>query len=343
MPKAEWPPANKRTLIGKPIDRVDGPAKATGAAKYSYDINRPNMLWAKVITSPHPHAEVVSIDTGAAEKLDGVKGVWKDEAAIGKEVQYIGQIVAAVAATTEEIATEAASRVKVEYKPLDHQVVDSDPQFSRGNPNVKEQGNVDEAFGKSDVVHSGNYGIPVITHCCLEPHGQVSEIRDGELHVWPSTQNVSGYGDRGLSDAAGIPQNKIHVDCQYMGGGFGSKFNPGKWGTICAALAKQTGRPVKLMLERDLELAIAGNRPSGFSKIKVGATKDGKITAFDSETWGTAGMSGGPPDLMPYVFDKIANQRNTVKRIQTNRGPAAAWRAPRHPQNCYLTMSALAD
>jgi len=376
MPKAEWPPAEKRKLIGKPIDRADGPAKATGAAKYSYDVNRPGMLWAKLVTSSHPLAVIDSIDTSAAEAMPGVKGVWKENIQVqsltreqaekeerteakgytfvgtGPEfkvynptskMQYVGQIIAAVAAESEEIATEAAGRIKVRYTPLEHQVVDSDPQFSKGNPNVKEQGNVDEAFGKADVVHTGNYGIPVITHCCLEPHGQVSEIREGEMYVWPSTQNVSGYADRGLSDAAGIPQNKIHVDCQYMGGGFGSKFNPGKWGTICAALTKQTGRPVKLMLDRDLELAIAGNRPSGFSKIKVGASKDGKIVAFDSETWGTAGMSGGPPDLMPYVFDKIPSQRNTVKRIQTNRGPAAAWRAPRHPQNCYLTMSALAD
>ena len=344
MPNPEWPVAAKRTHIGKSPDRADGPAKATGTAKYSYDVNRPNMLWAKVVTSPHPRAEVVSVDASAAEKIQGVKGVWKDEAIIGKEVLYVGQIVAAVAATTEEIATEAASRVKVEYKPLEHQVVDSDPELFKGNPGKKEQGNVDEAFGAEGVViHTGNYGVPVITHCCLEPHGQVSEISNGELYVWPSTQNVSGYADRGLSDAAGIAQNKIHVDCQYMGGGFGSKFNPGKWGTICAALTKQTGRPVKLMLERDIELMIAGNRPSGFSKIKVAATKDGKVTAFESEVWGTAGMSGGPPDLMPYVFDKIPNQRNTVKRIQTHRGPAAAWRAPRHPQNCYLTMSALAD
>jgi xanthine dehydrogenase YagR molybdenum-binding subunit len=343
MPKAEWPAAEKRSLIGKRIDRADGPAKATGAAKYSYDINRPNMLWAKVVTSPHPHAEVVNVDASAAEKLEGVKGVWKDDGIPGKEVQYVGQIVAAVAATTEEIAKEAANLVKVEYKVLEHQVVDSNPEFSKGNPAKKEMGNPDEAFGNAGVVHTGNYGVPVITHCCLEPHGHVNEIQNGELYVWPSTQNVSGYADRGLADAAGVPQNKIQVDCQYMGGGFGSKFNPGKWGTIAAQLTKQTGRPVKLLLERDQELMIAGNRPSGFSTIKVAASKEGKITAFESEVWGTSGMSGGPPDLMPYVFDKIPAQRTTVKRVPTNRGPQAAWRAPRHPQNCYLTLSALAD
>src|SRR2546426_9361314 len=111
MANADWPTAEKRSLIGKRIDRADGPAKATGSAKYSYDINRPKMLWAKVVISPHPHAEVVSVDTGAAEKLEGVKGVWKDEALIGKEVQYVGQIVAAVAATNAESAEEDARPV----------------------------------------------------------------------------------------------------------------------------------------------------------------------------------------------------------------------------------------
>jgi xanthine dehydrogenase YagR molybdenum-binding subunit len=349
MAKVDWPASDKRSLIGKRIDRADGPAKSTGAAKYSFDINRPGMLWAKLVVSPHARAEVISIDTSAADKMPGVKATWKDENLIGKDnngngkILYAGQIVAAVAAETEEAAAEAIHYVKVEYKPEEHQVRDTDPALSQGNPNKKDQGNVDEAFGKADAVHTGFYGIPVITHCCLEPHGQVAEVRDGELYVWPSTQAVSGYSDRGLADAAGVPQNKIHVDCQYMGGGFGSKFNPGKWGTISAALAKQSGRPVKLMLDRDIELAIAGNRPSAFAKIKVGAMKDGTLTAFDTELWGTAGMGGRVPDVMPYVFNKIPNQRLTGKRIATHRGPAQAWRAPNHPQNCFLTMSALAD
>src|SRR5437667_2141644 len=78
MAKVDWPAADKRTLIGKRIDRIDGPLKATGAAKYSYDINRPGMLWARAVTSPYAHAEVTSIDTRAAEALPGVKGVWRD-------------------------------------------------------------------------------------------------------------------------------------------------------------------------------------------------------------------------------------------------------------------------
>ena len=164
MAKVDWPAPEKRSLIGKRIDRIDGPMKATGAAKYSYDINRPGMLWAKVVTSPYAHAEVTNIDTSAAEALPGVKGVWRDTE---KEARYAGEIVAAVAAVTEEIAEEAARLVKVDYKPLEHQVVDTDPALSKEKPSKKDQGNVEEAFGKADKVVEGEYRIPVITHCCL--------------------------------------------------------------------------------------------------------------------------------------------------------------------------------
>jgi xanthine dehydrogenase YagR molybdenum-binding subunit len=340
MATSQWPDAGQRSLLGTRISRVDGPLKTTGAAKYSYDQNRPGMLWAKVVFSPHAKAEVVSIDTAAAEALKGVKAVWKDDI---KEVQYAGQIVAAVAAETEEIAVEAAHLIKVDFKPVDHVVKDTDPELSKERPSKREAGNVEEALGKADIVHSGRYGLPVITHCCLEPHGQVMELREGELFVWPSTQNVSGYADRVLGETAEVPQNKIHVDCQHMGGGFGSKFGVDKWGTINAILAKQTGRPVKLMLDRDLELMIAGNRPSAYASIKVGAMKDGTVTAVDTEVWGTGGSGGFNAPPVPYVFTKVPNTRIVGKGIRTNRGGQRAWRAPNHPQGCFLTMSAMAD
>jgi len=346
MAKPQWPPAEKRTLIGTRVSRVDGPLKSTGTAKYSFDINRPGMLWAKVVTSPYARAEVVSVDTSAAESMPGVKIAWKDENLIGKEVQYVGQIVAAVAATTEEIAKEAAGRVKVEYKKLQHQVVDSDPSFFNADKDKvsrKETPNIDDAFSKADVVVQGEYGLPVITHCCLESHGQVAEVRDGELYLWPSTQSISRYADRSISDAVDIPQNKTHADCQHMGGGFGSKFNPGKWGTISALLAKLSGKPVKLLLERDIELMTAGNRPSAYAKIKVGAMKDGTLTAVDAEVWGTGGNGGFGAPPIPYVFTKVPNTRLLGKQVRTNRGSQQAWRAPNHPQGCFLTMSALED
>jgi xanthine dehydrogenase YagR molybdenum-binding subunit len=348
MAKIDWPAAGKRNLIGKRISRADGPLKSTGAAKYSYDVNRPGMLWAKVVTSPHAHAQVESVDTAAAAAITGVEGVWHDATLIGKEVLYTGQIVAAVAARTEEIAQEAIRHVKVQYKVLPHQVVDTDPSLAAAGPPAKrEAGNVDDALAKADVVVTGDYGIPAITHCCLESHGEVNEVKGDAMFVWPSTQFVSGYAAPALGEPVGVLPNKISVDCQHMGGGFGSKFDfmlaPGAK-PIAAILSKQTGKPVKLMLDRDLELAIAGNRPSAYAKIKVGAAKDGTITAFDAEVWSTGGQAAFfNGAIMPYPMTKVPNLRVIGKRILTHRGATRAWRAPNHPQACLLTMSALAD
>src|SRR5258706_573795 len=340
MAKVDLLPEEKRSLIGKRISRIDAPIKPTGAAKYSFDINRPGMLWAKPVTSPYAKAEVTNIDTSAAEALPGVKAVWKNDET---KVLYAGQIVAAVAAENEEIAIEAARLVKVQYDQEEHQVVDSDPELSKDKPRASKTGDVEAAFADgASITMSGFYGIPVITHCCLESHGQVTEVKDGELYVWPSTQNVSRYSDR-LGDAVGIAQNKIRVECQHMGGGFGSKFNFDPWGSIGAILSKQSGRPVKLMLDRDLDLMIAGNRPSAYANVKVAGKKDGTLTAVDAEIWGTGGNGGYNPPPVPYVFTKIPNTNIVGKGIRTNRGGQRAWRAPNHPQGCFLTMSALED
>lgn len=343
MAKYDWPSQENRLHIGKRYDRQDGAVKATGRARYSYDMNLPGMLWAVALSSPHPRAELVSLDVSQAKAMKGVAAVWTDENLIGKEVQYVGQIVAAVAAATEEIAREAVSKIKAEYKPLKHQVVDDDRGLSEDDrPSERQEGNVEEGFKQADVISEGDYGIPVITHCCLESHGQVTDMQGDLLNVWASTQNVSRYADR-LGDAVGVPQNKINVECQYIGGGFGSKFNYDKWGVIGALLSKETGRPVKLMLDRDLELMIGGNRPSAYAKIKVGANRNGKITAVDADIWGTGGSGGYRPPPVPYVFTKIPNQRSVGRGIRTHRGGQRAWRAPSHPQGCFLTMAALED
>src|ERR1044071_1767966 len=114
MANVDWPPQEKRMHIGKRISRIDGPLKTTGAAKYSFDINRPGLLFAKLVTSPYAKASIVKVDPSAAKAVPGVEAVWTDEDL--KEVLYAGQIVAAVAARTEEIAEEAVRLVKVEYK-----------------------------------------------------------------------------------------------------------------------------------------------------------------------------------------------------------------------------------
>lgn len=342
MANVAWPAEGDRQVIGERIPRVDGPAKVTGAAKYSYDVNRPDMLWGKLVTSPKAHAELIAVDTSAAAAVAGVQAVWVDEDLLGEELRYVGQVVACVAADTEEAAIEGAEKVALQLKVLEHQVVDTDVSLSSGRPSNREDGNLEEGFAGADVVVQGEYGIPVITHCCLEPHGQVTEIKDDELYVWPSTQNVSRYSNQ-FGDEIDIPQNKIHVDTQYMGGGFGSKFNIDKWGIIGTKISQDTGRPVKIMLDRREELMIGGNRPSGFANIKVGLKQDGTISAVDAEVWGSGGQGAFRAPPIPYVFTKVPNTRLVGKGIRTNRGGVRAWRAPNHPQGCLLTMSAVDD
>jgi xanthine dehydrogenase YagR molybdenum-binding subunit len=349
MADYHWPPANRCALIGKRIKRIDGPQKSSGRAKYSYDINRPGMLWGKMATSPYAHAKVTKIDTSAAEAMPGVKGVVKIVPE-GQEVFWAGQEIVAVAADTEERAEEAADALKIEYQQLPYLVSDTNPdqagaQYSKQLAN-KVSGNPDQAFQQADVVSEGEYGVPVITHCCLESHGHVTEWQGDDLTVWSSTQAVSGMasefvdglGQQGIK----IPANNIHVITQYMGGGFGSKFAADSWGIACAQLSKKTGRPVKMMLERDHELMVAGCRPSMHARVKVGAKRDGTLVAWDSDAWGTQGpQAEGSPDL-PYVL-QVPNVRAKFTGILTNIGPARAWRAPNHPQMCLITNSAMED
>lgn len=342
MAAPQYPPADKRRLIGKRIDRLDGPVKSTGRAKYAYDINRPGMLYARTLHARHARAKVEAIDTAAAKALPGVAAVWLVGGAVGKQIEYAGEILGAVAAETEEIAAEAVSKIAVTYTVETPQIIDNDLQFAADRENKRDEGDVDAALAAAAKISEGSYGIPVITHCCLEAHGQVTEIRDNALYIWPSTQNVSKYAD-GLGNAVDLPQSAIHVECQYMGGGFGSKFSNDQWGVIGAKLTQITGKPVKLMLERDAELMIAGNRPSAYGTVKVATDADGKITAFDALVMGTGGTGGYNPPPLPYVFTKIPNQRMRGRRIPTNRGTQRAWRAPGHPQGCLLTMAALED
>jgi xanthine dehydrogenase YagR molybdenum-binding subunit len=346
MADYHWPPADKRSLIGKRISRIDGPWKSSGRAKYTYDINRPGLLYGKMLLSPHAHARVVSVDTGEAEKMPGVKTVHVILAgAANLEVKWAGQEVAAVAAESEEQARDAVKRIRVNYEALPFLVADTDPATA-GDKFTKvysEQTDGDPAkgFEEAEVVSEGEYGVPVITHCCLETHGTVAEWEGDTLNVWASTQNVSGIGQE-FSGALQIPANKVHVVCQVMGGGFGSKFQADTWGIAAAHLAKKSGRPVKMMLERDQELMVAGARPSMHAHVRAGAKKDGTLTAWQSDSWGTGGVGDAGTPNLPYIY-RVPNRRSKHTGVLTNIGPARAWRAPNHPQMALITMAALED
>ena len=346
MAEYKWPDADKRTFIGKRISRIDGAQKVSGRAKYSFDINRPGMLFGKILRSPHAHAKIKSIDTSAAEQMPGVKAL-HIVSAVGTELYWAGASVVAVAAVDEPTAEDAMRAIKVEYEVLPHLVIDTDVKNAGeyAKPaNENKVGDPDKGFSEAEVTIEGNYGLPVITHCCLEPHGSVMEWEDDGKNVLAhlSTQAVTGSVAQ-IARPLEIPATNVRVKQDHIGGGFGSKFGPDEWDITAARLSKKAGgKPVKMFNERDAELMVAGARPSAYAKVKIGLKKDGTITAWESQSWATGGQgSGGSPPL-PYVFN-IPNQRKQHTALVNHIGSARAWRAPAHPQGCAITMTALED
>jgi xanthine dehydrogenase YagR molybdenum-binding subunit len=349
--KYPWPAAP--TLVGKRIQRLDGPVKVTGQAKYSYDINRPNGLHGRILRSPHPHARIVSIDLTPAEKAPGVKAVMAVMKA-GDKVMFQGEEVAALAAATEEQADDALRMIKVQYEVLPHIATealamrDGAPLvFKDGNikdGDTEESGDLAAGFKAAAHVVEASYATQVQTHVSLETHGCVCEWDGDKLTSWASTQAVHGTREQ-FAKSLEIPQANVRVITEYMGGGFGSKFGPDAQGIICARLAKQAGAAVKMMLDRKEEHLASGNRPSSASKIKAGVSADGMLTAFDAETWGTGGAGAGSGFPLPYIY-VFPNRRRKHRDVFTNAGPQRAMRAPGHPQGCYHTemlMDELAD
>ncbi len=233
-PEFDWPA--KPEVIGTHVKRVDGPDKVSGRAKYTFDISRPGMLYARVVRSPYPHARVVSVDLSAALRAPGVKAalVWRDPSDTqNNRAMFQGDEVAAVAADTEERAIDAARLIKVQYEVLPHvtevsRALDGTaPEvFTGGNvrPRSGLQQNGDLAAGFQSAAHTidETYSCPVITHVCMETHGTVCEWDGDKLTAWISTQGINAAREN-FASALGIPQANVRVICQYMGGGFGSK------------------------------------------------------------------------------------------------------------------------
>jgi len=350
-PKYAWPA--KPVLLSTAVKRLDGPDKVTGRARYSYDINRPGMIYGRIVRSPYPHARVVSVDLSAAEKAPGVKAAlaWKEP---GAQVMYQGDPVAGIAADTEERARDAARLIRVQYEQLPHlnsveqaMAADAPAVFPGGNVregSKEETGALDDGFAKAAHVVEATYSTHVITHVCLETHGCVCEWDGDKLTAWISTQAVIQSAQQ-FAQGLKIPQSNVHCITQYMGGGFGSKFGPDAQGLICAKLAQQAKAPVKLMLDRKEEHLDTGNRPSATAHIRAGVTADGVLTAFDGQSWGTGGAGQPAGFPLPYIYN-FPNRRRTHKDVYINAGPQRAMRAPGHPQGCFLTeilMDELAD
>lgn len=365
MAEYSWPSREAAKVIGTSPKRLDGLAKATGAAKYTYDINLKDQLIAVAFSCPHAHCKIKKLDVSGAEKTNGVVHVHVFEhAKAGSEVQWEGELLAVVAAESEAAAREGVAAIKLDIEELevftdaeDLQAAEAAGRTARAGgktETVREPGDDDDEdefiekeivrlFKESKYVVEGYYGIDAITHCCLEPHGATVEWQGKKLLAHLSTQNVSGT-DEGFARDLETTSDQVEVHCDYIGGGFGSKFAPDYWGVAAAKISKETGRPVKFMLSRDQELKNGGNRPSGYIKVKLGADANGVVTVWDSHHWGTAGYRGGgvSHSVIPYVMSP-KNYRRLQTAVKSNTGQSRAWRAPNHPQACAMTQTALDD
>jgi CO/xanthine dehydrogenase Mo-binding subunit len=244
------------SIIGKPTPNVDGPAKVTGEAAYTIDITLPNMLYGKLLRSPYPHAKILRIDTSEAEKLSGVKaiitgkdtpggkwGLWRrfrelaDQQALAMDkVRFIGDPVAAVAATTEEIAEKALDLIEVEYEPLPavfdpiEAIKDDAPMVHDDFPsNINatrhiEWGNVDDAFAKADYVREDRYVIEAAHPCAMEVHNTLASFDKGtgRLTVWTSTGSPY-FVQQNLAEALKLREGDVRVIKPHVGGHYGGK------------------------------------------------------------------------------------------------------------------------
>ena len=329
----QWP-AGPREIVGRPAQRVTGPMRARGEARYTSDLRLPGLLHAAVLRSPYAHARVKKISFERALAAPGVRAALgpDDVDALTAEPGYQGQSVAAVAADTIEQARVALGLIDVEWdvqKPL----LDPDEAANKGQligeASRYERGDVDRALAEADVVVEAEYRTQTVLHSSFETHQAVCEWRGDSLHVYISTQFIWGVRDE-VADKLGLSRDKVRVVCEFMGGGFGSKNGAGDYTFIAAELAKRTGRPVRCVLTRREENLATGNRNATIQRLTAAAKADGTLVALLGEFVNATGWDGwaAPTDGPMRLLYDCENVRTVLYPAKLNTPPMKAFRAP---------------
>jgi len=355
-------------VVGKPLPKVDAAAKVTGRALYADDIALPRTLHCKILRSPHPHARILSIDTSAARRMPGVLAVitgadlpikfgilpvTQDERALEHEkVRYVGDPIAAVAATEEEVAAAACDAISVEYEVLEPVMsIDAalapakdEPIQDYGGPNnihklvALEFGDVDGGFARADHVREDVFFFQGNTHLPMEQHSAIATYVDGKVTLWSSTQVVH-YVHRALARVLELPMHRIRVIGAAHGGGFGGKTDPFAHEIIVCKLAMLTGRPVKCTLTREEVFYAHRGRHPVLMWVRTGVTGDGRITAMhfrsalDGGAYGSYGVASTfyTGALQTVTYD-IPAYRFEGCRVFTNKPPCGPKRGHGTPQ-----------
>jgi 4-hydroxybenzoyl-CoA reductase subunit alpha len=354
-------PVSKKSLIGASLPMTDAPQKVTGAGIYADDIAVPGMLIGRVLRSPHAHARIRSIDTSKAEALEGVKAVvtgadakntygilpiGHDERAFALDkARYIGDNIAAVAAVSAEIAEKALGLIEVDYEvlpayfdPLESMKAESnwiheDKPFNIEKEYHHEFGDIEKGLRESAVLLERRYYAGEVNHAAMEPNSTLAiwEL-DGRLTVHSSTQ-VPFAVHRSLSEVCEMPMSQIRVIKPMVGGGFGAKSEPIPIEVEAAVLAKKAKRPVKMTYTREEVFLAHRGRPITIVDLKMGITKEGKISVVIARVVqdGGAYCGYGPVTvlysgaLLGAIYD-TANVKFDGYRVITNKPACGAMR-----------------
>jgi len=362
--------------VGRDTPRVDGPRKVSGRAQYTADFHFPGMLYAVPVEATIANGRVVKLDTAAAEKMPGVRAILHREN-IGKifrstfgpgfegvceerrppfeddVVRYYGQYIALAVADTFETAKAAADAVRVTYvkeKPNveTHLEADDDPDsvvttFEERNRLDSKRGDPDGAFASAPVKLDQTYITPSETHNPLELHSTTA-IWDGSmLTLYESSQGVVNL--RGvLAQMFGLPNENVRVITKFVGSGFGSKLWPWTQCPLAAAAARQVGRPVKLVLSRKMMFQSVGHRPRTQQRVRLGATRDGKLVSLQHDYIYQRSMLDvhheDCGEATPFQYS-VPNLRVTFGRAKRNVGAGADMRGPGRVPGLYATESAM--
>ena len=349
---------------------IDAEAKVTGTAVYTDDVYLPDTWYCKLVHSPYAHALIKSIDFTEAAKVPGVKGfltgadfpeghnlgnpeAFKEladkEPLCRKKVRMVGDEVAAVCATTEEAATEAAALVKVEYEPLpvildpfDAMALDAEPIHypadQEGTANnlsiftVMKAGDPDKCFAEADYTDKSYYRTQEMVHAAIEPHGAIAKYENGEYTIWTTTQGayVSRYW---VAWGLGVPESQVHLIKPMVGGGFGGKLDVFAHELCPCKFAERLGHPVKCILKRDEVFKCTRTRHPISFQIESAFTKEGKLLAkrcqhiLDGGAYGGSGIAANTLSLICATFPyKVENIDMTARRPYTNHPASGAMR-----------------
>jgi len=327
-------PIDQMKVVGQPIDRIDGPLKTTGQAPYAYEQHAaaPNAAYGYVIGAAVAKGRIVSIDTAAARRAPGVLAVVTHENAgklgkgkmntahllAGPEVQHYHQAVGVVVAETFEQARAASALVKVEYAKAngsyDLAAAMNAAVTPEGGDAESKVGDFDGAFAGAPVKLDANYTTPDQSHAMMEPHASIASWKDGKLTVWTSNQMIE-WGKNDLARTLGLKPDDVRLISPYIGGGFGGKLFLRAEAVLAALGARAAQRPVKVALQRALMINNTTHRPATIQRIRIGATREGRITAIAHESW-SGDLPGGGPETAVQQTRLLYAGANRLTRLQ---------------------------